>query len=66
MTKNLLKYKKPHFVWSKPKTNWSLSITVSTTGFHPVNAGSTPAEITKKIPELRFWDFLGIFDGSEP
>ena len=24
----------------------SLSITVSTTGFHPVNAGSTPAEIT--------------------
>ncbi len=25
---------------------WSLSITVSTTGFHPVNAGSTPAEIT--------------------
>lgn len=26
---------------------WSLSITVSTTGFHPVNAGSTPAEITR-------------------
>ena len=23
-----------------------LSITVSTTGFHPVNAGSTPAEVT--------------------
>ena len=26
---------------------WPLSITVSTTGFHPVNAGSTPAEVTK-------------------
>lgn len=36
--------------------NWSLSITVSTTGFHPVNAGSTPAEITKheKDPMGRF------------
>ena len=34
---------------------WSLSITVSTTGFHPVNAGSTPAEITtlKSEPEDR-------------
>ena len=44
---------------------WSLSITVSTTGFHPVNAGSTPAEITilerqfrnklsgKKAPDFR-------------
>ena len=32
---------------------WSLSITVSTTGFHPVNASSTLAEITtltKKDP----------------
>ena len=28
----------------------SLSITVSTSGFHPDNAGSTPAEVT--IPEL--------------
>ena len=26
---------------------WSRSITVSTSGFHPDNAGSTPAEITK-------------------
>ena len=32
---------------------WSLSITVSTTGFHPVNAGSTPAEITTPKSEDR-------------
>ncbi len=40
---------------------WPLSITVSTTGFHPVNAGSTPAEVTKtengqstRVPSGRF------------
>ena len=29
---------------------WSRSITVSTSGFHPDNAGSTPAESTIKTP----------------
>ena len=32
---------------------WSRSITVSTSGFHPDNAGSTPAEITRKTRKTR-------------
>ena len=36
---------------------WSRSITVSTSGFHPDNAGSTPAEITRHIKIAH----LGIF-----
>ena len=35
-----------------------LSITVSTTGFHPVNAGSTPAEVTKLSEFEPFGSFL--------
>ncbi len=31
---------------------WSRSIAVSTSGFHPDNAGSTPAEITIAPEEL--------------
>lgn len=35
-----------------------LSITVSTTGFHPVNAGSTPAEVTISSFSEPFGSFL--------
>ena len=38
-----------------------LSITVSTTGFHPVNAGSTPAEVTT---DFRSPLLMGIFCAS--
>ena len=46
------------------KAKRSRSITVSTSGFHPDNAGSTPAEITnprKDIPKgYIFW--IGYFE----
>ena len=44
---------------------WSLSITVSTTGFHPVNASSTLAEITISQSEPESGSFFVVNNGEE-
>ena len=41
---------------------WPHSIMVSTTGFHPVNVGSIPAEVTIKIKSLLTLAFLCLYD----
>ncbi len=46
------------------KLVWSLSITVSTTGFHPVNASSTLAEITISQSEPESGSFLLLITGK--
>ena len=44
---------------------WSRSITVSTSGFHPDNAGSTPAEITISQSEPESGSFFVVNNGEE-